>query len=266
MLSQIVRLEWDSGQEYPAFSIVMHAPGDPYISALLAAYPLEEVVAEADDNCEKVKLLLSWVHDRWQHHGTNRPSRQDPITILREAEQGESFRCVEYAIVMAACAQAVGLPARVVGLKTEDVETRPEGAGHVAVEVWLDQLGKWAFADPQLNVMPVLQGTPLNAVEFQDALARRDPDLSIESVPAKTSIEIDDYEGFIARYLYYFDFSLRQRFDPITDRMDRPQPEFTRVMLVPKGAKNPTVFQGEQAIKDTLYVSDPRVFYPSLAD
>ena len=78
---------------------------------------------------------------------------------------------MEYAIVTAACARACGFPSRVLALKREDVETAESSAGHVVAEVWLDQFGKWVFVDPQFDVVPELEGIPLNAVEFQEALA-----------------------------------------------------------------------------------------------
>lgn len=52
------------------------------------------------------------------------------------------FRCVEYSIVAAGALNALGIPARTVGLRTKYVETELWSAGHVVAEAYLKDLGK----------------------------------------------------------------------------------------------------------------------------
>ena len=55
------------------------------------------------------------------------------------------------------------------------------GAGHVATEVFLNDLKKWVFIDVQFDAMPVLNDTPLNAVEFQKAITENFDQLEIKT-------------------------------------------------------------------------------------
>ena len=90
---------------------------------------------------------------------------------MKEARGGKKFRCVEYGIVASTALQSLNFKARVLGLKTADVETKKYGAGHVLAEVWMPQFNKWVLIDGQFNLMPILENVPLNAVEFQQAIS-----------------------------------------------------------------------------------------------
>src|SRR5690606_22998737 len=93
-----------------------------YLAELREQYPIEKLVKDAKDDQEKALRILHWVHSQWPHNGDNQPSKSDALTILKEAKSGKNFRCVEYGIVSAACLNAIGLKARVLALKTKDVE------------------------------------------------------------------------------------------------------------------------------------------------
>lgn len=227
-----------------------------YLNRLRAAYPIDSLVKEARSDTDKAMAILHWVHSQWNHNGSNEPRKNDAISILEEVKEGKNFRCVEYGIVATACLNAVGLKARTLGLKTEDVETRPSGAGHVLLEVYLDDLQKWALLDGQWDVMPVLDGKPLNAVEFQQAIVHHYPELEIRSlsdVPGRA------YCTWILPYLYYFDVAFDNR---------ETTPKYTglyegkrKLMLVPLGAKNPVVFQGKYPINECMYTNSYKDFY-----
>ena len=94
--------------------------------------PINENILEID----KVKIISGYVHSLFNHSGDNVPSLMDPITIINEARKGKSFRCVEYSYLTQALLLSNGIVARIIGLKTKDVETRLSGAGHVVLEFW----------------------------------------------------------------------------------------------------------------------------------
>ncbi|MEC9489252.1 MAG: transglutaminase-like domain-containing protein [Halanaerobium sp.] len=224
---------------------------DPYLAELAEEYHLEEKVAEAPSDLEKVLLITDWVHGLWQHDGSNTPKKGDPISILKEVEEGQQFRCVEYSVVINGCLNALQIPSRIVGLKTNDVETRESGAGHVVVEAYLPDLNKWIMADGQWNVVPVLDGTPLNCVEFQNALANKEAGLELSS---KGRNDKNGYYQWVAEYLYYFDAPLDNRF------VGRDNPR--KIMLVPEGAKYPKIFQRIMPINNMDYTNSYSTFYP----
>jgi hypothetical protein len=228
------------------------APGEPYLARLRRDYGLDDIVGRSAHDHGKVKAIAAWAHRLWQHHGDSTPTSPDAITILEEAREGKRFRCVEYAIVISSCLTAVGVPARFLALKTEDVETRPTGAGHCVAEAYLRDQAKWVMADGQWDVIPMLGERPLNAVEFRDALAQGSPELALDG---SSGAEAEEYLRWVAPYLFYFDV-------PLDNRIGVPDCSPTRLMLVPRGAKKPTVFQQRFPMEDMVYTHSVRAFYP----
>ena len=148
------------------------------------------------------------------------------------------------------------MPARVLALKTKDVETTTSGAGHVLLEVYLKDMNKWVLLDGQYDVMPVLNGVPLNAVEFQNAIATNYDKLEIRSMSATGK---EDYVKWIYPYLYYFDvmFDNREEIDIAREKVDGK----SALMLVPTNAKKPTVFQVKNPINYVVYTHSLADFY-----
>ncbi|HEX5502428.1 MAG TPA: transglutaminase-like domain-containing protein [Thermomicrobiales bacterium] len=248
-------LEFAAGgaDEAPAFA--WSVPEEPYLAGLRAEYRLDRVVAGAESDFDAVRAVKAWTRARWEHDGDNEPRRSDPLAILREAEQGKRFRCVEYAIVLGGALTALGIPARVVGLKMADCATRERGAGHVVAEAFLRDRQRWVVVDGQWDAIPTLDGQPLNAVEFQRALALATPGLGVAGFSRD---QAEDYFAWIAPYLFYFDVALDNRFGD-----DRPgYGRDARLMLVPVGAAAPRVFQRRWPLDDFVYTNSLRAFYP----
>ncbi len=149
-------------------------------------------------------------------------------------------------------------------MKRSDVEIAESGAGHVAAEVWLEQFNKWVFVDGQWGVIPELRGTPLNAVEFQNALAENPDEVVLRSV--NEELDKDRYFDWVYPYLFYFDFNENDRFFGKSDENGNQQGTTRRrkIMLVPGGAAKPKVFQRKTPIKVDLYISNPVTFYPRI--
>ena len=227
-----------------------------YLNLLRSKYPIDSLIKDTKTDTKKALNVLHWVHNQWQHNGNNEPQKNDAISILKEAKEGKNFRCVEYGIVTSACLNAIGLKTRTLYLKTKDVETRQYGAGHVLSEVYLNDLKKWVLIDGQWDAMPVLNSIPLNAVEFQKAIAENYKELEI-----KTSSDLSKrtYVDWIYPYLYYFEISFdnRQGIDINTKKIDGK----SQLMLVPLGANKPTVFQIKYKIDDCLYTNSLNDFY-----
>ncbi len=232
------------------FTFQRSTPDDSYMTRLRSLYALDEVVKGKRSDYEKVRALSAWVRKRWEHNGSNEPQKQDPISILQEAAGGKRFRCVEYSVVLSAALNAVGIPARVLGLKTEDVETRESGAGHVVTEAYLADKEKWIMVDGQWDVIPTLKGQPLNAVELQEALSKNAKGLGVESL---SGAKAEKYFAWVAPYLFYFDTRFDSRIEGATHARS--------LMLVPVGAKEPTVFQKKHSLKSMVYTNSLRAFY-----
>lgn len=234
--------------------------GNDYLRQLRHGYKLDSLVNGHLDDLDRIKMVLDWTSKQWEHNGSNTPSKSDALTILKEAHEGNHFRCVEYGIVCSAALNSIGLHARVLGLKTRDVEVVMYGAGHVTTEVYSPTLKKWIFIDPQFNVMPILQGVPLNAVEFQEAIVTKAVDLKLVNAQGPLDNEREaQYINWVAKYLFYFDALFDQEIDG--DSKLKRIDGMSKLTLVPTGVKEPRIFQRRDKINYSHYTHSLNDFY-----
>lgn len=209
---------------------------------------------------EKALDILGYAHGLFIHNGDRQPSANDPVTIIKEAKAGKKFRCVEYSLLGCALLWAYGIPSRVVGLKTSDVETREYGAGHVVVEFWTSMGQKWAMCDVQGGIIPSSEGVPLSALGLGDKVNQK---LQIDYVPVSASrfasdssfTNMEAYIEWVKEYLYFYDTPIEVTFEDI----DRQKQKIA--MLVPIGVKPPVKFQNMFKVNAT-YTQSVLDFYP----
>ena len=230
-----------------------------YLSQLRDGYQLESLIEGLPDDLGKLQAILHWCHTRWQpDSAAMEATRIDPISILQAATLGQRFRCVEYALVAEGVFNALGYATRVLTLMTKDVETRSIGAGHVVAEVFLPDRQRWVFVDPQCDVIPLLDGQPLNAVELVMALHCEHRITLLKAVGFHCSDErlqkaADGYFSWLLPYLYYFTAAIETYTAPRSSRQLR---------LAPQGTKNPLIFQREYAMPLATLTHSVADFYP----
>ncbi|MCU0439975.1 MAG: transglutaminase-like domain-containing protein [Raineya sp.] len=232
---------------------------DTILQRLNIEYKIPELVAGSKNEYEKVLRVLNWVRQQWEHNGWNNAKTNNPIEILERVKKGEKFRCVEYGIVLRNCLNAIGLPARTLGLMTRDVEKTKYGAGHVLAEVWLNDYQKWVMVDAQFDAMPMLDNVPLNAVELQSVIIEKKSFKFVNLKGDFSKSETANYMRFIPHYLYYFN-------SPFDSRRVKTEDVYkvnnkTHLLLVPKNAKNPSVFQRVYPINYVEYTNNVADFY-----
>lgn len=232
------------------YNFIWNREDDDYLLQLLNEFNLKDIILDSKNELEKIVNITNWVHNLWKHDGSNQPQKSDSISILREVEKGQQFRCVEYSIVINGCLNALGIQSRIVALKTEDVETRESGAGHVVLEAYLRDLDKWIFIDGQWNAITVLNGVPLNSIELKIALAENKSGIEIINFSKE---DTNRYFNWLDEYLYYFDIKIDNRVANINS--------YKGLMLVPKGAKEPKVFQNKWPIENMIYTNSVKAFY-----
>ena len=128
----------------PEISIKYQTKPSEYLESLKQSFPLDFIKEDMSDT-EILLAVLNWTNSRWDHNGNNSPSKSDAITILNEAKAGSQFPCFAYAIVLRDQLNALGYKARTIYLKTGDAEHRKSPPGHVATEVYLNDIRKYAY-------------------------------------------------------------------------------------------------------------------------
>ena len=224
---------------------------EPYLCRLREMSGLASAVDFSSEPVDAVLRVMEWVHSRIGHNGRSEPAKRDPISILEEAAAGKSFRCVEFAVVSAGVLTSLGHRSRVVALKTADVETREEYAGHVVVETFDRRRSRWLFADSQWGVVPVCEGRPVNGIELKAAL-ETGAELSLLKTP---SAETGGFCAWIRPYLFYFDAAFDQRYG------ESLPGSAERLMFVPEKAAEPKIFQRCHPLTGITYTHDPEVFW-----
>ncbi|MCX7929344.1 MAG: transglutaminase domain-containing protein [Chlorobi bacterium] len=161
------------------------------------------------------RTALAWVGTRWIHHSDNTvPPSVTTLDLLERAQKGERFTCVEYARLLVDVLVSYGYPARIVGLSKPDIEIRPRGARHVAVEAWSTTHHKWVFLDPQWGVYPCLNGQWMSAYELIRAIAiGKLNEIELIATPEvctfyRTGYDeyVEQYRSFLSTYTGYLDY------------------------------------------------------------
>lgn len=197
--------------------------------------------------------VCNYVSNLWIHDGKNEPEKPEPLYILSEAKRGKRFRCVEYSILLDGFLKALGIPSRVVSLKTSDCQFRKSGAGHVVVEFYSLVFKKWILADPQVSFIPIFENIPLNAVELQKHITENKKILNAITETKEPDVMSSNYEyfEFVYQYLYYFSFSINCN----------ENKDITHLMLMPKEACLPVVFQITNKITGHVGTNSLSEFY-----
>lgn len=149
-----------------------------------------------------------------------------------------------------------------IGLKTNDVETREYGAGHVVVEFWDSSLEKWIMSDVQAGIIPFLDKKPLSAFELGIAIEQKET-IAYKKV-ANSSFMTDStfkndaaYTSWISAYLYFYDTTPTINFNVLDRKKERI------LMLVPLGVTAPRKFQNMFEM-NAIYTHNADEFYPKL--
>lgn len=225
---------------------------------LKETYKLDTLVQNCKSDFDKVVKIQSWVQSRWKHDGNNPSEKANALYILNEVKKGRRFRCVEYSIVANQCLSALGFKVRGLGLMTKDISEVKSGGGHVVNEIYLDDIKKWVFIDPQFDVITTSKGTPLNAIELQNCIANS---IDFELINPNKTITKEEYRKWIGPYLYYFYFGINGQEVSIWDRIVENKKQLT---LLSKNAKKPKYFQKIFRINNSYYTNSIEDFYPTL--
>jgi transglutaminase superfamily protein len=139
---------------------------DPLLEGLRREHRLSEVTGDSRDEWARQLKLKDWIF-RQIPGGNPRHSPRNALEVLRLAAKGEKFYCTQYAITYVECAQALGWPARKIGVDRRHGSKGLGSSHHGVAEVWSNQFQKWVVMDAQSNLHFEKKGVPLSAWELR---------------------------------------------------------------------------------------------------
>ncbi len=235
----------------PAFK--WSKPNTPYLDSMRIRFDLDAVTAGAKSDYDRLRALSRWTRTQWDQNSAAPARSTDPVGLLEDAASGHQFQCDDFAVVLSGALNAVGMPARVVNLKTADAETRVSGAGHVIAEAWLRDARRWVMVDGQYDMIPFVKGSPASALDLKKAIDAKSASISYNSM---SGVKPAEYARWIKPYLYYMDTKIDQRIGAPTDGRV--------LMYVPQDGKAIRTFQRKTPLRNVIYTTAPAVFYPKL--
>lgn len=206
---------------------------------------------------ELVLKALNWVSSQWDHDGLNQPPKHfNALDILKTVHnKKEKYRCVEYGLVLSEVLQAYGFVSRTVALRSKDVAYGGWGKGHVAMEVWINDLNKWIFLDPQFGSYLTLKNknTPLN---YREAFLIEDEgnwnNIKINFVskpPQPINTASKEYKNFLKMY-----------FGHMTVSSGKKKPNISLFLE----SKNPTLTFQAHPSDNVVFTSNSSLVYPEI--
>ncbi len=176
----------------------------PRLQLLRQREKLDDVVAGAKSQFEKILLLRRWAHDQWEASGSFYYPPWDAVEILDLARtRGNRGFCAQYAIVFLQACQSLGIHARYVDLP-----------GHFEVAVWSDDYNRWVVMDPTRDIHYEKDGVPLRGRDLYSAYWEGDRN-GIVQVDSRGTRTIPDRGDLDLYRLYSIDLSADQLTRPV---------------------------------------------------
>lgn len=160
---------------------------------------LERTTEGCITDSERIQKLTDWVHQLWLPQPGKFSKSSNPLSIIGRAQKGERFGWTDYNLVLAHALTAIGIPTRLITLRTRDCNYRPIGSHCHGLEYFDRDHLKWVWFDANPGIQ-IRQGfLPLNIFEIKEAILNQyllttDPDisdLSIEQYIAQISPFLD---------------------------------------------------------------------------
>lgn len=127
------------------------SPDHPRLQQLRKEYQLDEVVAGAKTEWEKILKLAAWSGVRWEKrtgHLSKIYPKWDALDILAKHEDGTPVGgfCQHYNLVFLQACESLGIRGRPVSLGPGVFKKNING-GHEVIEVWSNEHRKWVHVD-----------------------------------------------------------------------------------------------------------------------
>lgn len=198
----------------------------PLLDSLRTLYSLDTLFIGIRNDYEgfiKLRDWLNWYFRQRERRIENPESIKynfNALDILHRAKN-EKFWCSEYATTMVQCLASKGYTARYVMIYTEI-------AGHVLLEAWSDDYGKWLAVDPFFMFQVLRDGVPLSALEIHRLWRGLSGEDGLEVITKGPVTMMPNEKEF---YLSLFrNFAIRMRNDWYSNPYTRFYPKSNSVM------------------------------------
>lgn len=147
-------------QRYSSYKFKYEDWDEPKLKILRDRLDLDTLVEDATGDWEKINLVRHCVSQQWYHllPDTDYPEWSALDILDRRDRTGYGGMCVQFSLIFMQSLLSLGYQARYVMMIEHDI-----------VEVYVDELGKWVFVDPE-SVFDSYQyetttGIPVNSLE-----------------------------------------------------------------------------------------------------
>lgn len=200
----------------------------PELAELRRRFRLDELVAGAAGDLERMVRIRSWIKSLWEHRLPWRHPPYNGLLILDRASRGvETFICMHYSVALIHACMSLGMQGRLINLHRGIAPTYPIGEEssadppvdeHVVAEIWCAEHRKWVLMDTDFDYHYERDGVPLSALEIHRAfLAGETDQLVVKAGPGAASyasLGMDErfYRDKLAAYYAHFSIMMRNDF------------------------------------------------------
>lgn len=167
-------------------------------------FKLDTLYSSNATTWEKAVAISRFVATSIPHvDSSNLPEHRNAIDLWKFSKEKDSgFNCRMHAILNYELMQAAGLTARYVTCLPQD---KDDEDCHVVNEVWLPELGKWAFIDSDMDghYCTDKEGTPLSLLEMRKKYAAGEQMVMYPGFKKGTT-KHDYYYCYMAKNTYWF--------------------------------------------------------------
>ena len=201
---------------------------------IMVYFQLDTLYSPNATTWEKAVAISKFVATNIPHDQPfNFPEHPNAIDLWKYSRDvNPGFNCRMHAILNYELMQAAGLTARFVTCMPQD---KNDSDCHVVNEVWLPELGKWAFIDSDMDghYCTDQNGTPLNLLEMRDKYATGEQMLMYPGFKDATT-KHNYYYCYMAKNTYWFSsWETLHYFQE--DRADKDFEPGRYVNIVPEG-------------------------------
>ncbi len=169
----VIRIRLPEGEDPPPPPFIREDSDHRRLGRLRELLPAE-ILAPAP-TLDRVRALATWTSTRWKYRNEKQATQYapwDPATIIAWGRTGSGHdgrlpivMCIHYAVTFVGACLTLGIEARFVVL----AHHINSPMGHFAAEVWVPELDKWVFIDPNEDAIFVRDQVPLSTREIRTA-------------------------------------------------------------------------------------------------